>query len=106
MGLISDKDSNSFIDAMYLYYLPFCEVFISGDKLHRTLTPLFLRPDQRFVWGPDIKIDAAKLTAYYEALPNDIKNSGAATYAHLPPRDGDFLIAKIFDELRPGWRDW
>lgn len=51
MGLISDKDSNSFIDAMYLYYLPFCEVFASSDKLHRTLTPLFLRPDQRFVWG-------------------------------------------------------
>jgi hypothetical protein len=106
MGLISASDSKNFIDIMYAYYLPFCEVFVSTDKLHRQIIPLFLREDQRFVWGADIKSDASKLRAHYEGLPTEIKNSGTLSYAHLPPKEGDFLVARIFDELRPGWREW
>ena len=70
------------------------------------MIPLFLRDDQRFIWGVDIKFDAIKLRAYYEGLPTEIKNSGSLSYARLPPKKGDFLVAKIFDELRPGWREW
>jgi hypothetical protein len=106
MGLISASDSKNFIDVMYVYYLPFCEVFVSTDKLHRQIMPLFLRNDQRFIWGADIKSEASKLRAYYEGLPTEIKNSGTLSYARLPPKEGDFLVAKIFDELRPGWREW
>jgi hypothetical protein len=40
--LVSQKPSN-FIDAQYLYYLPFCDVFVSGDKLHKRLVPEILR---------------------------------------------------------------
>jgi hypothetical protein len=40
MELISANDSKNFIDIMYAYYLPFCEVFVSsGTNLtFRTLT--------------------------------------------------------------------
>jgi hypothetical protein len=58
------------------------------------------------VWGRDIKVEAAKLSGYYEALPEEVRRAGSSTYARLPPKEGDFLIARIFDELRPGWRDW
>ena len=105
-GLISTKESKTYIDTMYLYYLPFCEVFVSGDKFHRQAVPLFLRPDQRFYWGPDIKADAAKLRIYYEALPEETRRRGSMSYARLPPTDSDFLVSTIFDELRPDWRDW
>ena len=105
-GLISTKESKTYIDTIYLYYLPFCEVFVSGDKFHRETIPLFLKPYQRFCWGPDIKADATKLRAYYEALPADIRRTGSMSYARLPPKEGDFLVSRIFDELRPGWRDW
>ena len=106
MGLVPARDSKNFIDIMYAYYLPFCEVFASTDKLHRQMIPLFLRDNQRFVWGTDIKSDAVKLRTYYESLPAEVKNSGSLRYASLPPKNGDFLVAKIFDELRLGWREW
>src|SRR6266571_1630868 len=86
VGLISKKDSKTYIDGMYLYYLPFCEIFVSGDKFHREVVPLFLRPDQRYCWGPDLKADAAKLRAYYENLPDEIRRRGSMTYARLPPK--------------------
>jgi hypothetical protein len=102
--LVKSSDPKHFIDLMYIFYLPFCEVFASTDKFHQQVVSYFLRPDQRFVWGPDLKADAAKLTAHYEALPEDIRRTGSLNYARLPPKDGDFLTARIFDELRPGWR--
>jgi hypothetical protein len=104
--LVKSSDPKHFIDIMYLYYLPFCEVFASTDRFHQQVVPYFLRPDQRFVWGQDLKADAAKLTAYYEALPENIRQTGSLNYARLPPKEGDFLTAKIFDELRAGWRGW
>jgi len=30
-------------------------VFVSSDDLHRRTAPLFMRPDQAFVWGIDLK---------------------------------------------------
>jgi hypothetical protein len=104
--LISTRESKTYIDAMYLHYLPFCEGFASGDKFHRNTVPLFLRENQRFYWGPYLKADAGKLRTHYEALPDDVRRTGSMNYARLPPKNGEFLIAKIFDELRPGWRDW
>jgi hypothetical protein len=47
------------LDAHYLFYLPFCHVFASFDRLHRLLAPLFLRPDQRFLSGDDLKRELA-----------------------------------------------
>jgi len=104
-SLISTKESKTYIDTMYLYYLPFCEVFVSSDKFHRQTVPLFLRSNQRFFWGPDIKADAAKLRVYYETLPEETRRTGSMTYARLPPKEGSFLVSEIFDELRPGWRE-
>lgn len=52
------------LDLSYLYYLPFCRVFVSGDKFHRTVTHLFLRDDQDFVWGDDLKAALMRLEKY------------------------------------------
>src|SRR3546814_8701552 len=51
-------------------------VFVSSDRLHRSCAPLFLRPDQEFLWGPDLKAD---LRANHEALmqlPEEQKMQG------------------------------
>ena len=48
------------IDIAYLYYLPFCMIFTSNDKLHKTLVPFFLRPNQSFIPGEELKSDLKK----------------------------------------------
>ncbi|MEK7092317.1 MAG: hypothetical protein AAB907_01695, partial [Patescibacteria group bacterium] len=53
------------IDVAYLYYLPFCMVFTSNDKLHKALVPIFLRSNQSFISGEELKSDLKKLDAHF-----------------------------------------
>ncbi len=68
-GLIDPDKTSNFADVAYLYYLPFCQLFISNDKLHRKCVPLFLRPDQQFIWGHDFRPHLKALTEEYLAHP-------------------------------------
>ncbi|MBC7192937.1 hypothetical protein [Marinobacter sp.] len=104
-GFISaDRPSNK-IDIAYLHYLPFCNVFISGDKLHRSTANLFIKDNQRFVWGPDLKKDLGKLNAHYMELPQEIKDKGVLSFASRPPTDEDYLTSELWDLLGPSWRN-
>jgi hypothetical protein len=66
-GLISPNRASNRTDIAYLFYLPFCMTFVSSDGLHRRTSPLFLRPDQEFVWGIDLKADLGRLDAHYKS---------------------------------------
>ena len=99
-----DRPSNK-IDLAYLYYLPFCMVFTSNDKLHARSVPLFLRPDQLFVAGKDLKADLERLDRRYSVLPEEIKNLGTIKFAAYPPTDGDFLVSNHWDKYLSTWRD-
>lgn len=93
------------IDLAYLYYLPFCDVFTSQDKLHREIVPFFLREDQIFLWGADLKKDLLKLDLHYSGLPEDVKARGVMSFAYYPPLEGDFLISKLWDKyMSQNWR--
>jgi len=94
------------IDIAYLYYLPFCKIFTSNDNLHINITKFFLRPDQTFIKGSDLKIDLAKLDSYYSSLPKKIKDTGISTFAPCPPDDLSFLTTQIWDKyMSKDWRD-
>ncbi|MEQ1638553.1 MAG: hypothetical protein ABL903_17950 [Methylococcales bacterium] len=99
----ADRPSNK-VDVAYLYYLPFCNVFISGDKLHKNITPLFLGKGQQFIWGPDLKADLTKLNEHFMALPEDIRDKGIISFANRPPIEGDFLTASLWDMISSTWR--
>lgn len=60
--VLSERRTNR-VDAEYLFYSPFCQVFVSGDKLHRQLAPMVLREGQQFVWVADFKSEMQKLVA-------------------------------------------
>jgi hypothetical protein len=92
------------IDLAYLYYLPFCHVFTSSDNLHERVVPLFLRGDQSFVKGQELKADLRKLDDHYSALPEDIKRTGFHKFASAPPDDASFLVTRLWDKHLPGWR--
>jgi hypothetical protein len=101
--LISRERPSNKIDIAYLYYLPFCMVFVSNDKLHERVVPHFLEADQIFITGSDLKADLAKLDAHYAALPEDIRELGVMAFAPDPP-DGDFLVTRLWDRYLPKWR--
>jgi hypothetical protein len=99
-----DRPSNK-VDIAYLYYLPFCMVFTSNDNLHLRTAPLFLRKDQVFIRGQELKHELARLDAHYSTFPDEVKERGVMSFAHYPPTEGDFLTSKLWDQLmRPGWR--
>lgn len=93
------------IDMAYLYYLPFCHIFTSSDKIHITLAPIFMRSDQTFISGNDLKADFAKLDTYYDALPEEVKNRGSMVFAPCPPDDASFLTTQLWDKyMSKTWR--
>lgn len=94
--LISTQRNSNRTDIVYLFYLPFCKIFVSGDKLHRKCAPLFMRKDQEFIWGFDLKTDLKNINQYYEKMPEDVKKQGVMKFAVEPPIDGDFLITRIW----------
>jgi len=94
------------VDIAYLYYLPFCKIFVSNDKLHISISSFFLRPDQSFIAGNDFKNDLAKLDQYYSALPEETKLRGVTTFAFIPPEDTSFLVTCMWDKyMASTWRD-
>jgi len=104
--LIATERASNRIDIAYICYLPFCMVFISSDKLHRHCATLFLRSDQTFVWGQDLKEDLKRLNEHYMMLPESQKEKGIMRLAPIPPMEGEYLIRKLWDRhLRPSWRD-
>jgi hypothetical protein len=104
-GFISRERASNRADMAYLYYLPFAMVFISGDRLHRDNAPLFLRRDQSYVAGVDLKQALRELDAHYSALPDDVKSRGVLSFASYPPSDVDNVVTRLWDaHMRPDWR--
>src|SRR5258708_11272164 len=104
-GLLSSERVSNRVDMAYLYYLPFCQIFTSGDKLHRAVVPHFLGDDQLFLWAPDFKADLKSLNDYYSALPEDVKAQEISNFASHPPMQGDYLTTRMWDRFSPNWRN-
>jgi hypothetical protein len=103
--LIGSKNPSNRTDIAYLFYLPFSHIFVSSDRLHSRCAPLFLRPDQRFAWGFDLKADLKRLNGHYSLLPEDERQKGIITFARKPPIVDDYLTSQLYDLYDPGWRD-
>ena len=80
-------------------------LFISTDKLHRRCAPLFLREDQQFIWGEDLKGDLKNLDELYDNLSEAEKEKGLFSFASEPPRNETFLVTELWDRCIPKWRD-
>lgn len=103
-NLISRKKATDKVDLAYLFYLPFCMAFVSSDHIHRRCAPLFMRSDQEFVWGPDLKGDLQKIDQYFDSFPEIEKEKGLYSIANRPPYDENSLVARLWDRFLPRWR--
>ena len=101
----SDRPSNR-LDIAYLYYLPFCQVFVSSDKLHRQCAPLFLRENQTFIWGPELKRALSDLNEHYSLLPESEKEKGVMCFAPYPPTEIESIVSQAWDKYLHGWREY
>ena len=76
------------------------------DKFHKSCAPLFLRQDQQFVWGPELKAELKRLDEYYKSMPESRKEKGLFAIAAQPPVTEGTLMTQLYDRfLRPIWRD-
>jgi hypothetical protein len=101
----SERHSNK-ADIAYLYYLPFCMVFTSKDKLHARCVPNFLRADQSFVNGEELKLDLRRINDHFAALPDDIKDQGLHAFAKHPPLDDGGVVLSLWNKhLKPPSQD-
>ena len=68
-----------------------------NDKLHSDIIPFFLRENQTYVSGTELKADLANLDRHYDALPDDVKKRGVMSFAFYPP-DEPFLVTQLWDK--------
>lgn len=100
-NLIAATRASNRADIAYLFYVPFCQIFISTDRLHRICTSHFLRPDQEFVWGAEIKSDLKILDAHYKSLPEDTKSQGIYKFAPGLPDESVGKVRVLFQRFTP-----
>lgn len=116
-GFIGPRPSHV-VDLQYLFYAPFCMVFVSGDKFHREMWRA-TSGRNTFVWGPELKQELRALVAnrmekreqgspgepdkdfHSENAANSIIGSAWNTY--MTPRDerNQPGSTRTFDELDP-----
>ena len=97
-GFISDVRKSNKIDISYLYYLPFCMIFISTDKLHRNCVPLFLKEKQEFIWGADLKNGLKEIDIHYSSYPDTVKEKGIFSFASRPPKDKNLFVSQLWNK--------
>ena len=97
--LISPDRPSNRTDIAYLFYLPFCMMFVSNDNLHRDTANLFLRAEQEFVSGVDLKGDLKRLNTHFSALPAEEREKGVMRLAQHPPLEGKFLTTALWRKL-------
>ena len=93
------------MDIAYLYYLPFCMVFISSDKLHERCAKLFLRADQDFADGKAIKKDLASINQHFLKLSGPEKEEGLNVFARYPLPDMECTLNELWDNHMKDWRE-
>ncbi|MCI5189074.1 MAG: hypothetical protein D3905_04580 [Candidatus Electrothrix sp. AS4_5] len=104
-NLISAERKSNKIDISYLFYTPFCQIFISSDKLHKRCAPLFLSEKQKFIWGIDLKADLKNIDLHFDQLPKDEKELGLHVFASYPPLINKSIVVDLWDQYCPIWRE-
>ncbi len=94
-SLISSERASNRVDVAYLFYLPFCHMFVSSDKLHRRCASVFMTNRQDFVWGQDLKADLARINQELSAIPEAQRQVGLQKLVREPPGDPNGIVASM-----------
>jgi hypothetical protein len=93
-GFIGPRPSH-YVDLQYLFYAPFCMVFVSSDKFHREMWPA-TSDVNTFVWGPDLKKELQQRIQIYSALSEQERR--AHGYPFFPVEIPDSIIHQVWQK--------
>lgn len=102
-GFISrSKRGKAHLDCEYLYYLPFCHAFCSGDIDLMKLVPFFLEGKREKVSKEDFQRDLKQLSSYFSELSEEEKRAFYNENGFYPPDLENSFTAKIWKKfMRP-----
>ena len=103
-GFISKERPSNKIDLSYVYYLPFCHVFVSNDNLHNRLTNVFKRENQTFLNGNDLKSSLKSINEFYLQHKDEIEKLGTVKFTAYPPEQNESVVCQMWDKYCPKWR--
>jgi hypothetical protein len=101
-NILGGSHEHDLRDLEYCYYLPFCEIFASDDKIHRKLIELLMRPDQEFI-GRELGDDLQRLGEYWHSLTLDQKVEHSRIFGFRPPPDENSIVRKLWEKFRPDY---
>ena len=81
-GFIGPRPSH-YVDLQYLFYAPFCMVFVSADKFHRAMWPATAGINT-VVWGPELKEDLTRRIAVRLNMTEEQLRAHAQQYGFYP----------------------
>ncbi len=93
------KKQKTHLDIQYLYYLPFCMVFTSGDNFLRDMFPYFKRNDQYFVWKDDLKKDLIAIKSHWNNLNEEEKKRFRIEFGDYPPDISGSVTGQLWKNL-------
>jgi hypothetical protein len=96
-NLISTERTSNRADIAYLFYLPFCHIFVSGDKLHQRCAPAFLTKKQDFLWGPELKAALSSINQQLSLATEAERQQGLYKLAPRPPGDASNLVVAMWE---------
>lgn len=92
----SSKKAKSHLDMQYIYYLPFCMVFTSGDNFLLDYAKHFIRSDQKIAPAKQLKSDLKNLNDYFESLNEEQKKDVRGKLDDYPPDKQAPYISSIW----------
>jgi len=103
--IIKWKPSN-ILDMEYLFYLPFCMLFVSSDNLHIKIAPLLVRENQSFVNGDDFKNSIKLHIDHWNELDDNDKELLKFALGSYPYPIKGSIIPPLWKKHCIPWNRW
>lgn len=95
--ILGGRHEHDLRDLEYCYYLPFCQIFASVDKIHKKLIRLLKRENQSFVSG-EFSEELKKLGEEWFSFTKEEKITYLAKYGSRPAPNPDSTIIRLLKE--------
>lgn len=100
--LFSTRSTN-LLDIQYVFYLPFCYMFVTNDSFQRDFANLFAT-SQTTVNGGDFKTDLENITSYYENLSQNERTEREFQYGSYPPENKNSITSQMWKKYMRPWK--